>query len=59
MAANFARLPELRGPLPIKRGVTRLQPHTSRQSALCRLRPQVEVAATHYLTSWAKAQDRT
>jgi len=42
MAANFAKLPELlrRSP-PIKRGMTRLQPHISRQSARCRLRPQV------------------
>jgi hypothetical protein len=38
MAANIAKLPELlRGPPPIKRGVTRLQPHISRQSAQCRL----------------------
>ena len=42
IAANIAKLPELlRGPPPIKRGVTRLQPHISRQSAQCRLRPQV------------------
>ena len=42
MAVNFAELPELlRGPPPIKRGVTRLQPHISRQSAQCPLRPQV------------------
>ena len=36
MAVNFAKLPELvrRSP-PIKRGVTRLQPHISRQSAQC------------------------
>jgi hypothetical protein len=39
---HIAKLPELlrRSP-PIKRGVTRLQPHISRQSAQCRLRPQV------------------
>ena len=37
-----AKLPRLlRGPPPIKRGVTRLLPHISRQSAQCRLRPQV------------------
>ena len=42
IAANIAKLPELlRGPPPIKRGVTRLQPHISRQSAQCPLRPQV------------------
>jgi hypothetical protein len=42
IAANIAKLPELlRGPPPIKRGVTRLQPHISRQFAQCRLRPQV------------------
>jgi hypothetical protein len=36
IAANIAKLPELlRGPPPIKRGVTRLQPHISRQSAQC------------------------
>ena len=36
MAVNFAKLPELvrRSP-PIKRGVTRLQPHISRESAQC------------------------
>jgi hypothetical protein len=34
IAANIAKLPELlRGPPPIKRGLTRLQPHISRQSA--------------------------
>ena len=38
IAANIAKLPELlRGSPPIKRGVTRLQPHISRQSAPCRL----------------------
>ena len=42
IAANVAKLKELlRGPRPIKRGVTRLQPHISRQSAQCPLRPQV------------------
>ena len=42
MAANFAKLPPLlrRSP-PIKRGVTRLAAAISRQSAQCRLRPQV------------------
>jgi hypothetical protein len=36
IAANIAKLPELlRGPPPIKRGVTRLQPHISRQSVQC------------------------
>jgi hypothetical protein len=41
-AANIAKLRELprRSP-PIKRGVTRLQPHISPQSAQCPLRPQV------------------
>ena len=38
IAANIAKLPELlRRPPPIKRGVTRLQPHISRQSAQCPL----------------------
>jgi hypothetical protein len=42
IAANIDKLPALlRPPPPIKRGVTRLQPHISRQSAQCRLRPQV------------------
>jgi hypothetical protein len=42
IAVNIAKLPELRrGPPPTKRGVTRLEPHISRQSAQCRLRPQV------------------
>ena len=42
IAANIAKLPELlRGSPQIKRGVTRLQPHISRQSAQCPLRPQV------------------
>src|ERR1700674_5402838 len=42
IAANIAKLPELlRVPPPIKRGVTRLEPYISRQSAQCRLRPQV------------------
>jgi hypothetical protein len=42
IAANIAKPPELRrGPPPIKRGVTRLEPYNSRQSAQCRLRPQV------------------
>ena len=38
IAANIDKLPELlrRSP-PIKRGVTRLQPHISRQSAQCPL----------------------
>jgi len=38
VAANIVKLPELlrRSP-PIKRGVTRLQPHISRQSAQCPL----------------------
>ena len=42
MAVNFAKLPELvrRSP-PIKRGVTRLQPHISRESHNVPLRPQV------------------
>ena len=42
IAANIAKLPELlrRSP-PIKRGATKLQPHISRQSAQCPLRPQV------------------
>ena len=38
IAANITKLPELlRPPPPIKRGVTRLQPHISRQSAQCPL----------------------
>jgi hypothetical protein len=40
IAANIDKLPALlRPPPPIKRGVTRLQPHISRQSAQCPLRP--------------------
>jgi hypothetical protein len=59
IAANIDKLPALlRPPPPIKRGVTRLQPHISRQSAQCPLRPQVrKFAATHYLTSWAPIAD--
>jgi hypothetical protein len=48
MAVNFAKLPELlrRSP-PIKRGVTRLQPHISRQSAQCPLSlPEVSLQRT-------------
>ena len=38
IAANIDKLPALlRPPPPIKRGVTRLQPHISRQSAQCPL----------------------
>jgi hypothetical protein len=37
-----------------KRDVTRLQPHTSRQSTQVSLDlKSVSIAATHYLTSWA------
>ena len=43
-----------------ERGVTRLQPHTSRQSLQCRLRPQVRKyrRTTRYLTSWANRRHR-
>ena len=60
IAANIDKLPALlRPPPPIKRGVTRLQPHISRQSAQFPLRPQVrKFAATHYLTSWANTGSR-
>jgi hypothetical protein len=40
MTVNFAKLPELlHGSPPIRRDVTRLQPHISRQSAECPLKP--------------------
>ena len=40
-----------------KRGVTRLQPHISRQSTQVRLDPNSgSIAATHYLTSWATSK---
>ena len=42
IAANIAKLRKLlRVPRRFQRGVTRLQPHISRQAAQCRLRPQV------------------
>ena len=57
IAANVAKLPELlRGPPPIKRGVTRLQPHIHDGPRHVRLNPNAgSIAATHYLTSWAQA----
>jgi hypothetical protein len=55
IAANIAKLPELlRGPPPIKRGVTRLQPHISRCPRHVGLASdRGSITATHYLTSWA------
>ena len=55
IAANIAKLPALlRAAAADKRGVTRLQPHISRQSCNFLLDLESEsIAATHYLTSWA------
>jgi len=42
MAVNFAKLPKLLGRAAADtRGVTRLQPHISRQSAQCPLSPPI------------------
>jgi hypothetical protein len=59
IAANIAKLPGLlrRSP-PIKRGVTRLQPHISRQSARCPLSPQFRKYRRNALSD-VMGQDRT
>jgi hypothetical protein len=61
IAVNIAKLPELlrRSP-PIKRGVTRLQPHISRQSDNVGLDPKSgSIAATQYPSSWARRRHRS
>jgi len=58
IAVNIAKLAELRrGPPPIKRGVTRLEPQFHDSPHNVGLDPKSgSIAATHYLTSWANCQ---
>ena len=52
IAANITKLPELlRGPTAEKRGVTRLQPHPSRQSRNVGLDPTFRSIAAMFCTS--------